>query len=277
MKFLPQSVIFILASLAFNEASAQQKEVTLSMLEMPVSYHELRTQANEFPKVYQGMKPFTGKQWESVRYTELEDVRKAISGTPGERYFAGLRVLHGLTDKNNIILYFMPVYANAASRLVDQEETFTLQEATGDLDSAILNTHLPIYYILDNHLKSIRGDEISTNEALDNSERYKRYVKTNIAYTDQQVLSNFFPFQELEALHNSNKTGLFSSDFIYFTSVTRKEDNGVYYHKIFVSTKPPTTNLNSEPGSPLPFFTQAGNFSHVCPPSCSTVSYQVTE
>jgi hypothetical protein len=171
----------------------------------------------------------------------------------------------------------MPVYANAYSKVNVGEELFNLDETTGDLDSALLNTNYPIYYANNDLLFDVRNDNIGFNNALANSERYKRYVKAKLAFTDVAVHSSFFPFQEIDALYRDNAGTGYGSAYIYFTSTTAREDNLVYYHKINVSTLAPSTLMNSQPDPPDPFYSMVANLCHTCPPNCAAVAYPVVE
>lgn len=273
-------VLFLFAiTLAFlpGAVQAQSEEVKLDLEDMPVTYSLLRTRSLDFPRIFKGIGEFSGLQTEAVKYSELKRIKDDMDRPHAERFFRGLRIFPGLTEENKIVLYYMPVYANYDSPMNDKEERFTLEENTGDLDSALINTNLPIYHAYNYLLFDVRKEELSYMAALENSSRYKRYVQSNIAFRDSFVRSIFFPFQEVDSLYSQNQNTGFGSKYIHLTSVAVADEAGVYRHLAYMSTLPPSSQANSAPGGGGIFVSMAANMAHVCPPMCRSVVYEVVD
>ena len=245
-----------------------QSEVPLALHGAIMNFETYLAQAETFKSHYHGTEDFSDVQYERVEYASLKQVIENTPGDHSSQYIKGLKIYYGLTEQNEIILYYVPVYANYASTSGEMS-LFDVQIPEGGFNAIMDDSKYDIYYVYDGQLYDLRKDGIQFEEAYDNVSRYFFDVKTNPGYEMNKVLSVFFPTQEIERLYLDNVTSDYNTGNIFFTSAAEFVEGGYIHHLIMTTIRdydPPYQNNNN-------FLGMAADMDCRCPFSCQNVAY----
>ena len=210
---------------------------------------------------------FDEYQHDAVSYTSLTDLRDSMpdTGHAPDKFIRGLSVCWGLTDDNEIILYYVPVYGDLKSETAD-DVTFDLSEKSGDLIAIIDGGNNRVYINDNGTLDSIMGDATKEDAAKGHVTNYRNNIRivrrdgsTGSYDKNNDTKSAYIPFQEIDALEDT-----YGSGTIYFTS-TSIVDSGDYRHSLVLSHVDP---IGNPPAGEL-----AANHMNLCPPKCKEVIY----
>jgi hypothetical protein len=250
--------------------SFAQSEVPLNVSPMVTNFSDYLNQADLFKERYTGLENFHTIQRERVMYSSLLQAIDRTSGDHSNEYISGMRLYYGLTLTNQIIYYYVPLFANEVRREQDRA-VFEVQQPAGGFEGVLRDPSYDIYYAYNGELYDLRDDGIEFEDAPDNVNRYRMFVQTKRGYAMNAVESVFIPSQEIRALYQDNRNTDYNTGSIYLTS-TAIFENGGYNHSVIMTTirtypEPYQTNSN--------FAGMAADMVKRCPDECLLVTYPV--
>lgn len=250
--------------------AAAQPEVPLDLSQTVTNFNTYLEQATHFKDRFKGLENFRRIQRERVHYNSLSNALKTTPGAHGNEYISGLRVYFGLSVTNEIVLYYVPLFADKTNEQ-NGIATFSVNEPNGGFEGTVNNPSYHIYYSYNGDLFDLRADGVEMEEAQQNVVRYRFNLAMKMGYNMNAVESVFIPAQEIHALFNDNRYTEYNTGNIYFTSTTSFE-NGGFAHTLTLSTirsyrGPYQSNTN--------FTGMAADMMRRCPPECIQVSYPI--
>lgn len=257
-------------SLFIPNLTYAQHEMTLDLTSMVTSFPTYLQQAGWFRDRYQGLEAFDDIQRERVNYSSLAALREHMHGPHGSEYISGIRVYYGLTEQNEIILYYVPVYADRAT-IKSTEHAFDVLEPAGGFQGVLANPDYDIYYAYNGSLYNLREDGVEWEEAPYNISRYRFNVTTKPGYAMNQTFSVYIPYQEIVQLYEDNKNSPYSTGSIYFNSAAKFVDNGFTHHLILTTIRDYEEPYQQRSN----FYGMGADLVHTCPKDCSPVNYQI--
>ena len=255
----------------FSPCAYAQKEVRLSLENMPIGFDAYQEQIALFRDRYRGLDDFTTVQREGIEYTSFATLKKALPEHTAEQYISGVRMYFGLDLSNRIVFYYIPLIASrtgtnegiAQFRIIEPEEGF---------EGVLADNNYSIFYAYNGTLYDLREDGVEYEEASLNISRYRFNVATKPGYPMSEVYAVFIPFQEIDALYENNLNSEYNTGNIYF-NVSAKFANDKFSNNIIMTTiKDYNGPHEDEPG----FLGRAANMIHPCPTNCDNVSYSAS-
>ena len=269
MKRVLLACLTSLSLLSPNYARAQN-EMTLDLSTMVTSFPTYLQQAGWFRDRYQGLEDFDGIQRERVNYSSLKALKEHMHGSHGAEYISGLRIYYGLTQQNDIILYYVPVFADK-SVIQSTQHYFDVLEPAGGFEGILADPSFDIFYAYNGNLYNLREDGVELEEAPFNISRYRFNVATKPGYAMNQTFSVYIPYQEIERLYQDNINSPYSTGSIYFNSAAKFITSGYTHHLILTTIR----DYNEPYQQSSNFYGMGADMVHTCPIDCSPVNYMV--
>jgi hypothetical protein len=201
-------------------------------------------------------------------FSKLKTLAINLQNNYSKNYILGIAITYGLNSSlNKIKLLYKPVFlqniSNEESLQVDAKYTpvlgqkFYQYSSTGD--TFVLVSNQDAAKAISNYTNNITFNENS------NTVGYRKYINSNDSTGDIKYV--FYPFQEIEAIIKDH-----GASMIYFFNIGqtfRANYMDSLRHNLLIGSDA----VNKD--KTLAFYGKYGNLSHLCPPSCSTVKFNI--